>query len=93
MIFHKPTYASFTTDNMSSMFSIHFHVNKKNVVIPYRREKIQQIFKQHDANGDGSLSLKELATTYGELCSIIPNLRAHLSLFNANVNGDEKINS
>ena len=74
------------------MFSIHFHVNKKNVVIPYRREKIQQIFKQHDANGDGSLSLEELATAYGELDLIIP-LRAHLSLFHADANGDEKINS
>ncbi|WKA09965.1 hypothetical protein VitviT2T_027573 [Vitis vinifera] len=56
-------------------------------------EKVQQIFKKHDANGDGSLSLEELATAYGELGSIIPNLRAHLSLFHADTNGDGKINS
>ncbi|KAJ9674430.1 hypothetical protein PVL29_023774 [Vitis rotundifolia] len=74
------------------MFPIHFHVHKS-VAIPYPREKIQQIFKQHDANGDGCLSLEELATAYGELGSIIPNLRAHLSLFHADANGDGKINS
>ncbi|KAJ9674431.1 hypothetical protein PVL29_023775 [Vitis rotundifolia] len=41
------------------------------------------MFKQHNANGDGSLSLKEVTTAF----------RAHLSLIHANTNEDRKISS
>ncbi|KAG6585659.1 hypothetical protein SDJN03_18392, partial [Cucurbita argyrosperma subsp. sororia] len=61
---------------------------KKNSSSMLPREEIKAIFKEHDFNGDGRLSIQELSRAFGMLGAFLPLYRAVRGILIADVNGD-----
>ena len=73
-------------------FPLHFHIYNS-VIVHIPKKQLKQTFKQHDANGNSSLILEELMSTFVKLDSFISTWTAHLSLIHADTNRDGKISS
>lgn len=50
--------------------------------------EMEAIFREHDFNGDGRLSIKELSRVFGSLGAFLPLYRAACGLFIADDDGD-----
>ncbi|KAA0060885.1 putative calcium-binding protein CML11 [Cucumis melo var. makuwa] len=56
--------------------------------VPLSREQIKEIFKYHDSNKDGFLSIRELTKAFGSLGSIVPFAKARHAMAYADVDED-----
>lgn len=54
--------------------------------------EIKEIFREHDIDGDGQLSISELVKAFGFLGNILPFYKAHYGLAHADADGDGFIN-
>lgn len=64
----------------------------KNSSFKLQREEMKAIFREHDFNGDGHLSIQELSRAFGTLTAFIPRYRAVCGFFIADADGDGFIN-
>ncbi|KAK3231419.1 hypothetical protein Dsin_003300 [Dipteronia sinensis] len=55
---------------------------------PKVNNKLFEVFKRHDVDGDGRLSKAEIKKAFGELGAFIPLYRASRGLNHADGNGD-----
>ncbi|KAK3231410.1 hypothetical protein Dsin_003291 [Dipteronia sinensis] len=56
--------------------------------VPQNGRKLLEVFKRHDADGDGRLSKAEIKKAFDELGALIPAYRAYRGLNHADGNGD-----
>ncbi|XWS21175.1 hypothetical protein CRYUN_Cryun30bG0032800 [Craigia yunnanensis] len=63
----------------------------KSINLTLNEEQLKVIFKEHDTNGDGRLSKKELSEAFQKLGSRNPGWRVRRSLHHADTNGDGSI--
>ncbi|XP_022144349.1 calmodulin-like protein 5 [Momordica charantia] len=61
---------------------------KKKPSIKLLREEVKAIFRAHDINGDGHLSIKELSRAFGSLGALLPLYRAVCGILAADADGD-----
>lgn len=54
----------------------------------FSREEMKEIFREHDLDGDGRLSISELVKAFGFLGNILPFYKAHYGLAHADADGD-----
>ncbi|TQD98468.1 hypothetical protein C1H46_015923 [Malus baccata] len=59
--------------------------------VPYTEEQIRKVFKSFDKNTDGQLSKAELQAAFAKLGAKWTSVRAWLSLWHADDNGDHFI--
>lgn len=52
------------------------------------REDIKEIFREHDIDGDGRLSMNEVMKAFGFLGSILPFYKAHYGMAHADADND-----
>ncbi|KGN62526.1 probable calcium-binding protein CML11 [Cucumis sativus] len=56
--------------------------------VPLSREQIKEIFKYHDSNKDGFLSIRELTKAFSSMGSIVPFCKARYAMAYADVDED-----
>ncbi|KGN62515.1 hypothetical protein Csa_022644 [Cucumis sativus] len=62
--------------------------DKKKSGYKLQKEEMKEMFREHDFNGDGRLSIKELSRAFGQFGAFFPLYRAAFGLFLADDDGD-----